>query len=95
MRDGKRRVVSIFELLGIEDETLLVQDLFSYQQLQTPEQTPYNAADLAMSVNHKLSDATGWIGSITYDLPQPNSPFELSLVSISYHLVTIGSFRFG
>jgi pilus assembly protein CpaF len=31
MRDGKRRITSICELVGIEGENLLVQDLFSYK----------------------------------------------------------------
>lgn len=31
MRDGKRRITSISELVGIEGENLLVQDLFSYK----------------------------------------------------------------
>jgi len=31
MRDGKRRIVGISELVGLEGEALLVQDLFSYQ----------------------------------------------------------------
>ena len=31
MRDGKRRITSICELVGIEGDNLLVQDLFSYK----------------------------------------------------------------
>lgn len=31
MRDGKRRITSISEVVGLEGEVLLVQDLFSYQ----------------------------------------------------------------
>ena len=66
----------------------LFNQLANYQQLLTPEQTPYDADDLAMSINHELGNSTGWIGSVTYDLPQLNSRFELRLVSISYHFDT-------
>ncbi|SFC74914.1 CpaF family protein [Pseudoalteromonas denitrificans] len=50
MRDGKRRITSISELVGLEGETLLVQDLFSYQY-----QGENNKGKLTGSfINHKI-----------------------------------------
>lgn len=66
----------------------LFTQLSNYQQLLEPEQTPLDRTDFAMSINQQLSNGTGWVGSVTYDLPQYQSRFEFRLVSISYYLDT-------
>jgi len=50
MRDGKRRITSISEVVGLEGEVLLVQDLFSYQT-----HSENNSGQLSGEfINHKV-----------------------------------------